>query len=110
MATNTKAQKKRYIISTTPVDKFTKLRKRILLTPAVCEICGFDLLTRNELPAWDDLTPEEKQYAIKSIEEHKEKYHSTSNAQIVDEDELPEHWLGEKAEEDLKARRRVLKS
>ena len=86
---------KHYIINERKVDKFTTLRKRIQLTPAVCEICGMDLIDNSGSDtAYEDMTRDEQAQVRKAVEKHKELVHSPHSKLIINEDEVPTSYLG----------------
>lgn len=85
----------KYIINSKQIDKVTVLRKRVLLTPAVCDICGFDLCEANKLKPYAEMSPAEQKAAREAIDEHKSRFHAPATAQIVEEDQLPKAWLGD---------------
>jgi hypothetical protein len=85
-------EEKLYVLRERKIDQFTTLRTRHLLTPCVCEKCGFDLCAKNGLGAWDDLEVEEKMKVKQAIKKHKE-LHITSEQQVVKESELETTYL-----------------
>lgn len=88
---------KHFIINERKVDKFTTLRKRILITPAVCEICGLDLIENSGSDKkYSEMTKEEQAQVAKAVEKHKELVHSPHSKLIVTEDEIPTSYLGKK--------------
>jgi hypothetical protein len=74
------------------IDQFTTLRTRHLLTPCVCERCGFDLCETNGLGDYDDLTIEEKARVKQAIKKHKE-LHVVSEDRVINEEDLPTSYL-----------------
>jgi hypothetical protein len=95
---------RRWIISSTKIDSKNVLRRRVLITPAICEKCGFDFLYTNKLPAWDQLNEREQDKVREALEAHDAAAHQVENQLIITDDEKPTQWLGEKNE----ARRRLL--
>ncbi len=74
------------------LDPFTTLRRRIVLTPCVCEQCGFDLCEKNGLGDYGDLGVEEKARVKQAIKKHKE-LHVVAENQVVLEEDMPTHHL-----------------
>lgn len=87
---------KHFIINEKKIDKFNTIRNRIVLTPAVCEICGLDLIDNigGEVP-YNDMTREEKDRVVQAVEKHKELMHTPHSQLIVTEDQIPTSYLGE---------------
>ncbi len=83
---------RKLVLKEKKVDNFTTLRTRVVLTPCVCEQCGFDLCVTNGLGEYEDLAPEEKQRVKQAIKKHKE-LHVTSEDRVVAEEDLPTQWL-----------------
>ncbi len=85
--------KRRFILYSRPIDKFTIKRTRVLLTPAVCDVCGLDLGAHNGLPTYDEM-PSDIQAKIRlTVERHKKEFHSIAENLIVDEDQMPTEFL-----------------
>ncbi len=80
--------KKQYVMKEKKIDTFTINRTRILLTPCVCERCGFDLCEKNGLGDYEALGVEEKARVKVAMEKHKE-FHTTAENRVVDEDDVP---------------------
>ncbi len=83
--------KKQFVLKEKKLDTFTTIRTRVLLTPCVCERCGFDLCEKNGLGEYDSLEVEEKARVKKAMEVHKE-FHTTAENRVVDEDDIPTSW------------------
>lgn len=83
--------KKQFVLKEKKLDTFTTIRTRVLLTPCVCERCGFDLCEKNGLGEYDGLEVEEKARVKKAMETHKE-FHTTAENRVVDEDDIPTSW------------------
>jgi hypothetical protein len=86
---------KRYITQETEIDNFTVKRTLTPLTPAVCDVCGFDLLAANNYPPYDEVDPLIQERAKMAIKHHK-KYlcgGSGLNKRIVTPTELTKEWL-----------------
>jgi len=87
--------KRRFITKETVIDKYNVKRTRVLLTPAVCDKCGFDVAARNGLGEYESMSPELKVQVKAAIDEHKSIVHTIATDLIVDEDEVPTEWLGQ---------------
>ncbi len=87
---NTKREKtgRKFVLKEKKIDLFSTLRTRVLLTPCVCERCGFDLCEKNGLGPYEDLTPDDKTRVKQAIKKHKE-LHVTSEDRVVAEEDLP---------------------
>jgi hypothetical protein len=85
-----------FIISEKKIDKFTTKRNRIVLTPAVCDICGLDLIENigGETP-YREMTSAEKEVVEKAVQKHKELVHTSHAKLIVTGDQVPTSYLGE---------------
>lgn len=92
----------RYIVRAVVVDKFTIPRKRVLLTPSMCDVhgCNFDIAEKNDYGNWQGVPRRERKALLEALEEHKEKAHNNSEDYIITEDQMPTRWLG--AERGLK--------
>lgn len=87
---------KRYILRETKVDRFTILRKRVLLTPSVCDECALDIRELNNIKPEYDKLPGEVQAKLKlAIAEHKKAAHDSSQRKIITEDQMPVAFLKE---------------
>jgi hypothetical protein len=86
--TKRKKTGRKFVLKEKKIDLFSVLRTRVLLTPCVCEQCGFDLCEKNGLGEYDDLMPEEQQRVKQAIKKHKE-LHVTSEDRVVAEEDLP---------------------
>ena len=96
-------EKRKFIITTRRVDKFNIIRKRVLLSPAICQKCGEDLLALNKIEEpWDDLAPAHQDAIKGAMKDHVTKTHTRAQALIVNEDEIAGAWLGEKRGGELK--------
>lgn len=92
-----KKEKTKYIITTRKVDKFNLIRKRVPVSPAICQKCGEDLLALNKITEpWDDLPKSQQDALLMCMKDHEAKVHSKTSALIVEEDEIAGAWLGEK--------------
>lgn len=92
-------EKFKYIITTKTIDSKCNVRKRIPFTPAVCEICGFDVCEANNLPDYYDMNAATQDRVREALKEHKIAAHSQATKKLIDEEELPEGWLGHKREQ-----------
>jgi hypothetical protein len=88
-----KPAKKRFIIRSWIIDKFTTKRKRIELTPSVCDICAFDVAEAKH-GKWDAVPDFKKSDVLLALQEHKREQHPVKEDLIVTEDELATEWLG----------------
>lgn len=88
--------KKRFITYAKQIDKYNIKRCRVELTPAVCDVCGFDLGSHNNLGSFAEMEPATREAVQKAIKKHKEEFHSRADALIVDEDQMPKSYLGSK--------------
>lgn len=86
--------KRRFIIHEYRVDKFNVVRKRVELHPGICDLCGFDITTKNNLGSYYEMSEAMQDQVRRGIEEHKRVYHSAHQKLVVDEDEKPTEWLG----------------
>jgi len=77
------ADGEQYIVKKTFVDTHTVFRKRVRLTPAVCNMCAFDICEHHNLGIYEDLPPETKLQLKQAIRQHKILYHPTSSNDIV---------------------------
>jgi len=104
-----------FITSTKKVDKFNKICTRIELTPAVCEICGFDLCAQNDLPPYYDTEDEKgmdaatQARAREAVQKHKELVHTQASQLLIHADEVPTQWLGDAREKKERAKKKILK-
>jgi hypothetical protein len=74
-------------------------RDKVLLTPAMCTVegCSFDVAVKNGYPeGWDTVPERFKDGLLGALNEHRVEAHTVSQAWIIDEDEMPRAWLGEK--------------
>jgi transcription initiation factor TFIID subunit TAF12 len=88
--------KKRWIVKETPIDKFTILRKRVLLTGCVCEDCGFNFCERNGFPEWETLDIGQRTVVEQALKEHK-KLHTVAENKIITEGDDVQNNLGKPA-------------
>lgn len=72
----------KYVIRAIHADKYTVVRKRVLLTPAVCEKCGVDLCELNGLPPYDELDDEQRLRVESALARHM-KRHSLAEEPIL---------------------------
>ena len=86
--------KKRFIVNTKQIDKFNIRRTRVELTPAVCDVCGFDIGNHNKLGNWNEMEPATQEAVKRAVKKHQEEFHSKADALIVEEDQLPKTFLG----------------
>lgn len=72
------------------IDRFTTLRTRVELNPAICIQCGFDLISENGLEDWDDLDEVTRSRIIKDMEIHSAEFHSLAQEKVVSRNALLE--------------------
>ena len=63
---------RKFVMKEKKIDMFSTLRTRVLLTPCVCERCGFDLCEKNGLGDYDDLGAEDKARVKQALKKHKD--------------------------------------
>lgn len=85
--------KRRFIIRSQIIDKYTTKRIRIELTPSVCDVCAFDVAAEKHKD-WYGVPEFKKADVLQAVIEHKREAHPTREDLIVNEDELPTQWLG----------------
>lgn len=87
----------RYIMHSTPIDKHTVKRTRILVTPGVCTKCGFDAVglayKQNKIPTslFSELSPEIQEIMKQVVIRHKIVAHTEAEELIITE--KPREWL-----------------
>jgi hypothetical protein len=86
--------KRKFITKEIQIDKFNVKRTKVELTPSVCDICAFDVAAKH-FGSWYQVPETEKEKIKKAVEEHKRVVHPLNQNLIVDEDEIPTHWLGQ---------------
>ena len=91
--------RKQLIVSRKKVDKFNTICDRIEFTPAVCEICGFDVCGANDLGDYWDMSVERQAKVKEAVVVHKKRAHSQASQNLLYEDDLPEQWLGKNRED-----------
>jgi len=80
-------------------DKFTVVRKRVKLTPAVCDECGRDMCEINHRAGqlssaeYDALSPEEQRLVRVALEKHKERFHTDSSGRVIKATDAPTSFL-----------------
>jgi hypothetical protein len=88
-----KPARKRFIIRSWIIDKFTTKRKRIELTPSVCDVCAFDVAEAKH-GNWHHVPDINKADVLMALTEHKRDQHPVKEDLIVFEDEIATQWLG----------------
>ena len=88
-----KPARKRFIIRSWIIDKFTTKRKRIELTPSVCDVCAFDVAEAKH-GNWHHTPDIHKADILLALAEHKREAHPIKEDLIVFEDEIATQWLG----------------
>lgn len=87
---------RKYILKEKRIDKFNTRRMRVLLTPAVCDICALDMMENNKIKGSYEALPEEMKVKLKlAVAEHKKAVHDASTLRIITEDQLPVAYLDE---------------
>ena len=76
------------------IDPNTVLRRRVKLTPAVCDICGWDAIEAFGLKPYDELPPEEQARVRLDVAKHKELIHGQKR--IISGSEYKEQRKGKK--------------
>lgn len=74
------SQEKRYVIKQIRVDALNIIRRRVEITPAVCDECGEDLCRAAKLPPYEDLDPKNQALVKLLVQKHKEAYHEARPA------------------------------
>lgn len=88
-----KPARKRFIVRSWIIDKFTTKRKRIELTPSVCDVCAFDVAQAKH-GNWYHVPDFNKADVLIALQEHKKEAHPVKEDLIVFEDEIAKQWLG----------------
>ena len=71
-------QEPKYVVRQIRVDALNTVRKRVLLTPSVCDECGLDLCGPAKLPPFDQMTAPQQELVRMLVVKHKEAYHAAS--------------------------------
>lgn len=87
------SSKKKFITKEIQIDKFNVLRRRVELTPSVCDICAFDIAAKR-FGNWNGVPEAEKDKVIEAVEKHKQVVHPINMNMIVDEEQIATQWLG----------------
>jgi len=89
--------KKRYKMQSFFIDKFNTLRKRVLLTPSMCQRanCTFDIAVANGYAGWQDVPEDSRASMLKAFEKHDAEAHSIVEETIINEDQIPKNYLGQ---------------
>lgn len=77
-----------YVVRHTQVDRFTKIATRVLVTPSVCPVCGYDAAEKMGAEGWDALDDVQKPTAQRLLEKHSE-FHAPGEARLLRKSELP---------------------
>lgn len=89
----------KYIIHSKQIDTHSIKRIRVKITPAVCDICGLDILSlaysQNKVSTknYDEISDELKTIMQNAVQNHKRKQHNLSDNLIVSKSQLPKKWL-----------------
>jgi hypothetical protein len=92
-----KKETKRFITYQKQIDRFNIKRSRVELTPAVCEVCGFDIGAHNGLGPYAEMEADTKSAVRSAVEKHKKEFHNKADNLIVEEDQLPKQFLSTKS-------------
>lgn len=91
----------RYVLRSRVVDRFNTIRTRVLVTPAVCDVCGTDFVEVNRRKLGIDsegtyasLSPAQKDDMKALVAEHKRRVHTGADLHIATRGELAKEWLG----------------
>jgi hypothetical protein len=88
-------KKKKMIIRSWIIDKFTTKKIRVELTPSVCDVCAFDIAAEKH-GNWYGVPDSKKADVLQAVIEHKREVHPVKEDLIIDEDDMPQQWLGDK--------------
>lgn len=72
-----------YVLVEMPVDKSFTKRTRIRIGPSTCRECGYDVINVNKLPEWEELGSIDRSKVRRTLEAHKERYHSNPSGKRV---------------------------
>lgn len=87
----TPTETKFFIISRRRADDFNEVCRRVLMSDAVCSICGWDLIALNGLAPWDELTKAKQEDLRVAMAMHKQAKHSGADCkQIITKEEMDE--------------------
>lgn len=77
-----------YTIRKRAIDQFTVKRERVLVTPSVCVMCGYDAAQKMGAEGWDTLPEEMKLTARKLLQKHQE-LHTMGEVGVLRKSQLP---------------------
>ncbi len=98
---------RKYVLKVVRVDKFNTLRKRVLLTPAVCKYCGEDLLElRGITNSYFSLSELEQKQIKVALEQHQHAAHSMAELQVLSAKDMPTSWSASDRSKPLSAKKR----
>lgn len=84
----------KYVVVEKEVDKFNKIRKRVLLTPGVCPKCGLDIIELNQLIPYSELNPSDQLKVRKAIEQHISEDHIITEEKVITKSQMDSSsWL-----------------
>lgn len=87
---------KRYVVRRRQIDLYNNHNELIEVTPAVCDVCGYDVVVSNpRLPQYSDASDSEKRLIEALVGEHKEKVHTGDRSRAVTESEVSPRWLSQ---------------
>ena len=92
------APKKKLILRSTVIDKFTTKRKRVELTPSMCTKgqCQFDIAKANGYPdGYHSVPVQFREAMLEALQQHIAHFHTLADELIVEEDTAPTMWLGD---------------
>jgi hypothetical protein len=92
------SQEPQFILQRRKIDNFNVICRRVLLTPSMCTVngCSFDIAVKNGFSGWNEVPVEERKMMLVALAEHVKVVHTSSQAHIIKESELPTRWLGDK--------------
>ena len=87
-------EERRYVLVEKKIDKFNYKRTRILLTPAVCPKCGFDVIETNKLVPYAELSQGDQRLVRDALKQHINNYHATAEDKILTESQMKDtSWV-----------------
>jgi hypothetical protein len=79
-----------YVLIEIPIDEKTILRRRKLLTPAICVECGLDFITKRGLKPWKELRDSTKESILELMEQHKALKHNVGSQKLMTKKQIQE--------------------
>ncbi len=77
-----------YVIRKRRIDPFTVVSERVLVTPSVCTMCGYDAAVAMGAEDWDTLPEANRVRAVSLLEEHKGR-HTMGEVNLLRKKDLP---------------------